>query len=183
MVQQAAYHVQLLITREDQGFLCQQIGRLALQQHEMLDDARKAGGQEHLFPQIGGLVAVRVWRVAVAVVVPLVERQEKGGGAGQLGDPMLNFYIHRSFSIIILTLNVFLFVRNRKLQLGFDKIKAVLILIGIEILSGMAMYYLDFPDGSQPIHLVIASLLFGLQFYLVLETKKTTPHSDKNFLN
>lgn len=49
----------------------------------------------------------------------------------------------------------------------------VLTLIGIEILTGIAMYYLDFPFGSQPIHLVLASLLFGLQFYLVLETQKT----------
>jgi cytochrome c oxidase assembly protein subunit 15 len=88
-----------------------------------------------------------------------------------LKNPLLIFYIHRSFSILILGLNVFLFMRNRKLQLGFQKINWVLFLIGIEVLSGMAMYYLDFPLASQPIHLIIASLLFGTQFYLVLESK------------
>lgn len=91
-----------------------------------------------------------------------------------LENPTIIFYIHRSFSILILGLNVFLFLRNRKLNLGFQKINWVMILIGIEILSGMAMYYLDFPYTSQPIHLVIAALLFGFQFYLILETKKTT---------
>ncbi len=114
-----------------------------------------------------------------------VDDQVKNLGYDQmhlvLQNPMLNFYIHRSFSIIILTLNVFLFLRNRKLQLGFNKTNAVLFLIGIEILSGMAMYYLDFPNGSQPIHLVIASLLFGLQFYLVLETKKLRLTQIKTF--
>ena len=85
-------------------------------------------------------------------------------------NPNVNFYVHRSFSIIILALNIYLFVRNKKLQLGYQKINWVMILIAIEILSGVAMYYLDFPFGSQPIHLVIASLLFGLQFYMVLET-------------
>ena len=39
----------------------------------------------------------------------------------------------------------------------------------LEIATGIAMYYVDFPFGSQPLHLVLASLLFGVQFYLLLE--------------
>ncbi|WP_310381966.1 COX15/CtaA family protein [Flavobacterium sp.] len=106
-----------------------------------------------------------------------VDDQIKNLGYNQMNlvlkNPELNFYIHRSFSILILGLNVFLVLRNRKLRLGFDKINWVLILIGIEVLSGMAMYYLDFPFSSQPLHLIIASLLFGTQFYLILESKST----------
>jgi heme a synthase len=89
-----------------------------------------------------------------------------------LENPTITFYIHRSFSLIILGLNVFLGLRNSKLNLGFQKINWVLCLILIEVLTGMAMYYLDFPYTSQPIHLVIASILFGVQFYLFLETRK-----------
>jgi heme a synthase len=89
-----------------------------------------------------------------------------------LENPIVAFYIHRSFSLIILSLNVFLFLRNRKLNLGFEKTNWIIALIIIEILTGMAMYYLDFPIASQPIHLVIASILFGIQFYLILETRK-----------
>ncbi|MNR62657.1 hypothetical protein D3C85_1847390 [compost metagenome] len=73
-VQQAAHHVQLLIARENQRLLRQRIGGFSLKQNEMLNDACKAGRREYFFPQIGGLVAVRVWRVALAVVVALVER-------------------------------------------------------------------------------------------------------------
>ncbi len=89
-----------------------------------------------------------------------------------LENPEVTFYIHRSFSILILGLNLFLFFRNKKLNLGFYKINWVMTLVGIEVLSGMAMYYLDFPYTSQPIHLVIASILFGVQFYLFLENRK-----------
>ena len=88
-----------------------------------------------------------------------------------LENPTFIFYLHRSFSILILILNLYLFTINRKLVLGFLKINWVIVLIGIEIFTGIAMYYFDFPYTSQPIHLVIASLLFGVQFYLLLENK------------
>lgn len=89
-----------------------------------------------------------------------------------LSNPNIQFYIHRTFSVIVLLLNVFLFWKNQTKKLGFNKINWVLALIGIEVISGIAMYYMDFPFGTQPIHLVVASILFGFQFYLVLETKK-----------
>ena len=90
-----------------------------------------------------------------------------------LENPNINFYIHRSSSILILRLNAFLFFRNRKLQLGFNKINWIIALIIIEIASGIVMYYLHFPFGSQPLHLIIASLLFGVQFYLIMETRRS----------
>ena len=88
-----------------------------------------------------------------------------------LQNPKLIFYIHRSFSLLVLGLNCYLFYQNRKLNLNFKKLNWVLILIGFEILTGAAMYYFDFPFASQPIHLTIASLLFGVQFYLILESR------------
>ncbi len=89
-----------------------------------------------------------------------------------LNNPTIQFYIHRSFSILVTLLNLYLAFYIYKFKLGFRKIKWVLILLAIEILSGITMYYLDFPFGSQALHLVIASLLFGVQFYLILETIK-----------
>lgn len=86
-----------------------------------------------------------------------------------LKDATLSFYIHRTFSIIVVLLNLFLAIRIYKLNLGYSKINWVLGLLLLEIISGMAMYYLDFPFTTQPLHLVLASILFGFQFYLVLE--------------
>ncbi|MFT3795761.1 COX15/CtaA family protein [Flavobacterium sp.] len=90
-----------------------------------------------------------------------------------LENPMADFYIHRTFSVIVFLVNAFLFWRNRKLNLGFSKMNWVMLLIWIEIISGIMMYYFAFPFGTQATHLVIASILFGLQFYLILEAKNT----------
>ena len=87
-------------------------------------------------------------------------------------NPKINFYIHRSFSILVLSANVFLLFRNKKLGLGFAKMNWVAVLILLEILSGISMYYFNFPFGTQTIHIVLATILFGLQFYLVLENRK-----------
>lgn len=90
-----------------------------------------------------------------------------------LANPELDFYIHRTFSIVVLLLNIWLFYRFKKLQLGFTKVYWVMVLLGLEILSGIAMYYFDFPFGTQTIHIVLATILFGIQFYLILEANKT----------
>ena len=86
--------------------------------------------------------------------------------------PNFQFYIHRSFSIFVVLINLFLAYRIYKLKLGYSKINWVVLLLLFEVITGTAMYYLDFPFGSQPLHLVFAALLFGLQFYLVLEGLK-----------
>ena len=88
-----------------------------------------------------------------------------------LNPPTVMFYVHRSFSILVTLLNIYLFWRNRKYILGHTSLlKWVLILIALEVLTGILMYYIDFPFGTQPLHLVIASLLFGVQFYVLLES-------------
>lgn len=86
-----------------------------------------------------------------------------------LQSPEVSFYVHRSFSIVVLLLNSYLFYNNRKLVLGFSKINWVMLIIVLEILTGVLMAYFHFPFGSQTIHIVLAALLFGVQFYLVLE--------------
>lgn len=94
-----------------------------------------------------------------------------------LAMPDLNFYIHRSFSILILVVNFFIWQINRKLNLDVKWINAIMILIILEVLTGIAMYNFDFPFASQALHLVFASLLFGAQFYVLLQLvqKRKTP--------
>ncbi len=99
-----------------------------------------------------------------------------------LADPQLQFYFHRSLSIAVVLLNGWIAFQILSKKLGYSKIYGVLALIGVEILSGIAMYYLDFPFGTQPLHLVLAALLFGLQFYLVLETRKGKTLPETSYL-
>tara|TARA_R110001592_G_scaffold155700_1_gene385696 strand:- start:5561 stop:6595 length:1035 start_codon:yes stop_codon:yes gene_type:complete len=89
-----------------------------------------------------------------------------------LKDPLLLFYIHRSFSILVILVNAFLAFRITKLNLGHIKIYWVLFILLVVVLTGIAMNYLNFPFASQPLHLVLASILFGVQFYIVLDALK-----------
>lgn len=90
-----------------------------------------------------------------------------------LTDPNLTFYIHRSFSILVVAINLYIFYLIRKLSLGYQKIRWIIGLLLLEITSGIAMNYFDFPFGSQAIHLLMAAFLFGLQFYLFLEVNSS----------
>lgn len=84
----------------------------------------------------------------------------------------LDFYVHRTLSILVLALNVWLFLRNRKLNLGYKKFNFVLICIALEISTGISMYYFNFPFTTQTIHLFIAAILIGIQFYIVMESSR-----------
>jgi len=104
-----------------------------------------------------------------------VDTIEKSGAPKEfwLLKPEISFYFHRSFSIIVFLANLYLLLRNKNLQLGFEKVNWIVRIILFEILSGVIMIYVDFPFGSQTIHLVLATLLFSIQFYLLLESRKT----------
>ena len=85
-----------------------------------------------------------------------------------LSNPEIYFFIHRSFSIFILLSNFLLFYVAKKLNLDAKWITIILVLIFIEIIAGASMYYLSFPLLSQPLHLLIAILIFGSQFFWYL---------------
>ncbi len=87
-------------------------------------------------------------------------------------DPSMTFYFHRTFSILLFLVNLFIFIKNRKLGLGYKKVNLIMACILLEIFTGIAMFYFDFPFLSQPLHLVIATILFGIQFYVYLESKR-----------
>jgi cytochrome c oxidase assembly protein subunit 15 len=86
-----------------------------------------------------------------------------------LSNPSFNFYFHRSFSILIFIVNGFLFILSKKFNLSMKYISAVMILILLEIIIGAIMYYFAFPIMTQPIHLMVAILIFVIQFYWYLK--------------
>lgn len=88
-----------------------------------------------------------------------------------LEDPTAVFLVHRSFSIVLVLLHLWVAYRIRTFQLGYRLMTPILVFLGGILLSGIGMNYLGFPFGSQPLHLVLASLLFGAQWYLWLQMK------------
>lgn len=88
--------------------------------------------------------------------------------ANVLTHPEITFYIHRSFSILILLVNAGIWWLNRKNNLGFSMPDWILTVISLEIITGITMYYFAFPFSTQALHLIFAAMLFGFQFYLIL---------------
>ena len=81
------------------------------------------------------------------------------------------FLTHRSFSLLILTVNFFVIYLSKKINLNSMIIFWIIGIIAIEIILGVAMYYLHFPLSSQPLHLLLATILFGVQFLFYLSIR------------
>ena len=89
---------------------------------------------------------------------------------GQWLDPApIKFYVHRTFSLVVLGVHLILFWILRKMKRNVKVFNQILGLIGLEIFSGILMFYFDFPFSSQPLHLIIAALLFGAQSFFILK--------------
>jgi cytochrome c oxidase assembly protein subunit 15 len=89
-----------------------------------------------------------------------------------LTDAPLLFYLHRSFSLLVLLVHGYLGYLLFQKKILPNVFTVILFLLVAEILTGIWMYYFDFPFSSQPLHLVLASLLFGAQSYFILTLKK-----------
>lgn len=89
-----------------------------------------------------------------------------------LQNPDITFYIHRTFSFVVFFVNFYLFLRNKRLNLGNRKINWIFVLLILEILTGVLMYYIHFPFGTQAAHLVLAAIMYGLQFSIILDVRK-----------
>ena len=78
------------------------------------------------------------------------------------------FYTHRSFSWAIIILNSYIFYLLKRIRLKSIIIYSVNALIFIQIISGIVMFYLNFPFSTQPIHLLLSTIIVGLQFYFLM---------------
>ena len=79
-----------------------------------------------------------------------------------------SFSFHRSFSWAIIIVNSLIYFHARKSGLKLKIIHIVNTLIFFQISSGIIMYYFHFPFSSQPIHLLISTMIISIQFYFLL---------------
>lgn len=80
------------------------------------------------------------------------------------------FYVHRSFSALVLFANLwlaYLLIRSLGWLHVLTRLTfAMIAVIGISVLSGATLGHLGMPALVQPLHLLAATLLFGLQFLI-----------------
>jgi cytochrome c oxidase assembly protein subunit 15 len=84
----------------------------------------------------------------------------------------MSFLIHRSFSLVLLALHaglLYLVMKNKHQSSLVKNIgKYVILLLVIEVFSGIIMAYFSIPPFVQPLHLLLSTLSFGALYYLYL---------------
>lgn len=98
---------------------------------------------------------------------------------GQLGT---TFQIHRAFAYGVLLVNVAAVDLLRRRFGGWSRVRGVALLLlavlALEWASGFSLSILGLPAWIQPAHLVIATLVFGLQFRLWSDVCRPAPRTE-----
>ena len=106
-----------------------------------------------------------------------VEIQDRSGWISAVG---IEFIIHRSFSWAVLLVHAILVVKLWKMsQVNRFALTVILLILGT-ILTGAAMAWFAVPPFLQPVHLLLATITFGVQFLLVLKVNSKQRSMLKN---
>jgi len=93
-------------------------------------------------------------------------REDWISNAGQI------FERHRDMAILVLILNIILYALIRKSFTRHSLQQQIMsfsfLMIMLQIVTGIMLSYWALPPAAQAIHIVLASLIFGAQFYLML---------------
>ncbi len=81
------------------------------------------------------------------------------------------FYIHRSFSWLVLLMLAFIAWKNEKLS-RYMIIRSAFIILLLELTSGVLLAYANMPGLVQTSHLVFATVLFGILTMLVFRLQR-----------
>lgn len=138
------------------------------------------------------VLVIAMLMILVQIILGTQVRESLDIVANRLGEALrgswieglgVEFYIHRSFSIAIAIIHIYLlfklFKAKDELKSIFRNVKILMSLIILEILSGTIMAYFAIPFWVQPIHLVLGSMIFGAQFYIFLQVVYTTQKTNK----
>ena len=106
-------------------------------------------------------------REQVDIVSAAADYVGREGWVGKLGSV---FSIHRTVSALVLLLNVY--VGYELWQLAQPRLRRLVVatlgVLGLEILAGIVLASYALPASVQPVHLTLATMLFGVQFLTLL---------------
>ncbi len=94
-----------------------------------------------------------------------------------VNDAGVIFYNHRDLALFVLFANVILYALIRR---GFSRhsvqqqlMSFTFLIIMLQIVSGIVLSYRGLPPYAQAVHIILASLVFGAQFYLMLNLNRS----------
>jgi cytochrome c oxidase assembly protein subunit 15 len=91
-----------------------------------------------------------------------------------IGNAGTEFIIHRSFSWILILVQVGLYVKLRKSGAERASYLVSFLLLLCSVLTGSAMAYFAVPALMQPIHLLVAIVSVGWMYQLYLQARPAT---------
>lgn len=110
-------------------------------------------------------------REAIDAVVQLTPDLARNNWLSKLNDI---YTYHKDLAFIIIILNVFIFFLVRKYYKSLYQYKiaiTMLLLILLQILTGLILNYFGMPPFSQALHVLLSTMMFSAQFYLLLLLK------------
>ena len=102
----------------------------------------------------------------------VANRMQQGYRSDWVADAGNVFFKHREAAILVLLGNIILYILIRR---GFGKhsiqqqvMSFTLLILILQIVTGIMLTYLALPPVAQASHILLSSLMFGAQFYLML---------------
>jgi cytochrome c oxidase assembly protein subunit 15 len=83
------------------------------------------------------------------------------------------FLVHRSFSILLVLVGIIIYRAIQRMVVPIQ-LKLTLVVLGVEILTGIVLAYLGMPALAQPVHLLLGVLCFALSFYAWMRIRFST---------
>jgi len=105
-------------------------------------------------------------REAIDVIAERLSRTEWIANLGA------GFKIHRSYSLLLLAIHIYLarllYMNRAQSQILRTTSLFLMAVVVIEVLSGAIMAYFGVPPFIQPLHLLLGTLIIGVQYYVWL---------------
>lgn len=108
-------------------------------------------------------------RQEIDVISARMDYSERDTWISQLGNV---FYIHRSFSILLFLAHLYFVYKIQTLVKKSPLISNMSFflfgLLMMEIVVGIVMNYWEIPAAAQPIHMLLGSVILGVQFFILI---------------
>jgi|TARA_B110000238_G_scaffold120719_1_gene130740 cytochrome c oxidase assembly protein subunit 15 len=80
------------------------------------------------------------------------------------------FYIHRSFSFLLVFAIGYLYLKLKKNSIFVKPLNYLVVFTVLEIIAGIVLFYFGMQAFAQPIHIILAILIYGFFVELFLRT-------------
>jgi cytochrome c oxidase assembly protein subunit 15 len=139
-----------------------------------LTPTKKIENKKLYWLTLTGLVLLTVQIVLGTQVREQIDEISKSlsyGGRDRWIDGLDNiFLIHRSFSLVVTGICLYVVVGFKKVGVKLFSSSLIIVCLFAEIILGIIMAYFDVPAIAQPLHLLFSSVLFVSLFYSWLNT-------------